>query len=91
MDTCGQLQVERPDKRLLQNYRQKNEENIHGSSGSGVKERDGNTKDVKRSRWHDFVTNWVLGMRADSGQGDQVDIDVIHCDGKNKVRDRLGS
>jgi len=23
MDTCGQLQVERPDKRLLQNYRQK--------------------------------------------------------------------
>lgn len=51
MDTCGQLQVERPDKRLLQNYRQKkNEENIHGSSGSGVKERDGNIKDVKRSR-----------------------------------------
>ena len=28
----------------------KNEENIHGSSGSGVKERDGNIKDVKRSR-----------------------------------------
>lgn len=23
MDACGQLQVERPDKRLVQNYRQK--------------------------------------------------------------------
>ena len=30
------------------------------------------------------MTNWVLGMRADSGQGDQVDIDVIHCDGKTR-------
>lgn len=35
---------------IIAKLQAKNEENIHGSNGSGVKEGDGNIKDVKRSR-----------------------------------------
>lgn len=35
---------------IIAKLQAKNEKNIHGSTGSGVKEGDGNIKDVKRSR-----------------------------------------
>lgn len=48
---------------------------------------------LKMLRGQVDTTLWPVGhweWRQVSGQGNQVDIDALHCDGENKGRDRLG-